>query len=739
MSWIFLFFFVSGFCSILYEIIWLRLAMAEFGVTSAMVSIVLSVFMAGLGLGAWASGHLIQRYGERFRRSALILYALTELLIGVSAILVPYQLSLGRRLLEQLGFSSSWVYYLTSGAWVGLTLVPWCSCMGATIPVAMLAIRNSYIREARRSFSYLYAANVLGATLGTIVPLLLIELYGFHGTLKIGAVLNVVLAATATSVARRWPAAESVALPEVSSVSATRPDVTPNGKPLALLLIGGLTSMGSEIVWIRQFTPYLGTMVYAFACILGVYLISTFVGSWIYRHWSKKHAREEALIWASLGLAVLLPLLTADPSLGLWMGVPRLRVIMGAVRVALGIVPFCGLLGFVTPMLVDRWSGGDPDRAGTAYAVNVIGCIVGPLLSGFLMLPFVSERWVLFVFSLPWLAMGFSPGWWTGCEDTKGAWRFRASFSVAALALVLVLISKGYEVRFARRAIVRDQTATTFAVGVGSKRHLLVNGRGMTDLSPITKMMAHLPLVFLDHSPHSGLVVCFGMGTTFRSMLSWNVQTTAVELVPGVPRLFWYFHADAAQLLSSPLSHVEIDDGRRYLERTSQKYDVITIDPPPPVESAGSSLLYSKEFYSIIRQRLRAGGILQQWLPKGDEEVQAAVARALQESFAYVRVFRGLEGWGLHFLASDTSIRRQSAPELVHQMPAAAVQDMLEWGPYSTPSRQLSAMLDTEFPLDRLLSASPRTLAMQDDRPVNEYFLLRLLKKGSAATLEVNP
>ena len=121
MSWFFVFFCVSGFCSILYEIIWLRLAMAAFGVTSALVSIVLSVFMAGLGAGAWGAGYLIRVGGDSIRRSALRFYALTELLIGVSAILVPYQLSYGRSLLEHLGFSSSLGYYLSSGIWVALT------------------------------------------------------------------------------------------------------------------------------------------------------------------------------------------------------------------------------------------------------------------------------------------------------------------------------------------------------------------------------------------------------------------------------------------------------------------------------------------------------------------------------------------------------------------------------------------------------------------------------------------
>ena len=90
MGWIFLFFIVSGFCSILYEVIWLRLSMAQFGVTNAMVSIILSMFMAGLGLGSWISGRAARKYGQRVSRPAMRVYAFLELAIGVSAIVVPY-------------------------------------------------------------------------------------------------------------------------------------------------------------------------------------------------------------------------------------------------------------------------------------------------------------------------------------------------------------------------------------------------------------------------------------------------------------------------------------------------------------------------------------------------------------------------------------------------------------------------------------------------------------------------
>src|SRR5580700_6771132 len=75
-NWYFGFFMVSGFCSILYELVWLRLAMAQFGVTTAMISIVLSSFMAGLGVGSWGSGHLVRKYGQRFISRPLRPYAI---------------------------------------------------------------------------------------------------------------------------------------------------------------------------------------------------------------------------------------------------------------------------------------------------------------------------------------------------------------------------------------------------------------------------------------------------------------------------------------------------------------------------------------------------------------------------------------------------------------------------------------------------------------------------------------
>ncbi len=155
-KWYFGFFFISGFCSILYELIWLRLAMAQFGVTTAMVSIVLSSFMAGLGLGSWGAGYLVRKYGPRLKSPRLHLYAIAELCIGCSAVVLPLEFLIGRLLLEKLGnivpLSSSG-YYVAAGMVVLCSLIPWCACIGATIPLAMFAIRSERRLESERAFT----------------------------------------------------------------------------------------------------------------------------------------------------------------------------------------------------------------------------------------------------------------------------------------------------------------------------------------------------------------------------------------------------------------------------------------------------------------------------------------------------------------------------------------------------------------------------------------------------------
>jgi spermidine synthase len=714
-KWYFVFFLISGFCSVLYELVWLRLSMAQFGVTTALVSIVLSVFMAGLGLGFWASGQWLCKTESAGASAVLRLYALIELLIGVSGIVVASELLWGRRVLEHYSFSSSIGYYSAAGLWIAVAVIPWCALMGATVPVGMRAIGQTLPSEADRSFSYLYMANVGGAVAGTTVPLFLIELLGFRGTLRIGAGCNCLIAISALVLSRKSPKKTSV---QPAQRVAQPGNGSGSNRILALLFLSGLTCMAMEVVWVRRYTPYLGTVVYAFAAILAAYLLATFVGSVLYRHWSSRRAPENPVLWILLASGALLPLAAASPSF-------RLEPF---VRLAVGIMPFTGLLGFITPMLVDRFSAGDPGKAGVAYGTNVAGCILGPLLAGFGLLPFMSERWALVVLTLPWLIIGLAP--LRPAKRARPAARM-AMYALLAIAAVLITVGKGYDENSHGQKVLRDSTATVIATGAGMNKQLLVNGYGTTSLTPITKVMAHLPLAFLDRPPQNALVICFGMGTTFRSLRSWGIPVTAVELVPSIPRLFDYYHSDGQTILESPLSHVVIDDGRRYLERTTQQYDVITIDPPPPLEAAGSSLIYSEEFYDVAKRRLRPGGILQQWLTAldADAEATAAVARSIRNSFPYVRTF--WDELGFHFLCSDRPIPIRTPTDLLRRMPASAAADFTEWAEPSSheigvlASLQFNTLLDQELPVDRLVAAAPDTPALTDDRPINEYYALR--------------
>ena len=724
MSWLSLFFFFSGLCSIVYELVWLRLAMAKFGVTTALVSIVLSVFMTGLGAGAWLAGAAMRRYGERMRLPPLRLYGAIELAIGISALLVPLELEWGSHLLDKATGAasiSSGSYYLLSGLWLAITLTPWCICMGATIPVAMFFIGSRWPDEGERSFSLLYLANVVGAVAGACLAPALIEIFGFHGTLRTGAILNVLIFASAMLIAARFQPVAATALAPSSNLARSAEPVQNDDSVLGLLFTTGLVTMGSEIVWIRLFTYFIGPVVYSFAQILASYLAATFVGSKIYRIWSRRQSkRDTRILWISLALFGLMPLVTADPRLAIY---PALRVI-------LGVAPFSGVIGFLTPMLVDRWAEGDPDRAGRAYAVNVLGCIIGPLLAGFVLLPLLGEHISMLILVVPWLGIAMFTR-----KDAPVLQTATATVVMIA-AMIVVFFSRDYQALYRDRITLRDSTATTIAAGEGMKKSLLVNGVGMTNLTPITKMMAHFTFAHLPQPPRNALIICFGMGTTFRSAMSWGIPVTAVELVPSVPRLFTFFHPDGSELLNSERAHIVIDDGRRFMSRSSEKFDAIIIDPPPPINAAGSSLLYSKDFYMVAKDHLRPGGILQQWFFTGDAADKVAVTRALMQVFPYIRIYGPVDqSYGYHFLASETPIPELTAPELIARIPPAALADMLEWGPAKTPEQQLNLMLTQEFTPDQLIALSPQTPVLEDDRPINEYDRLRelLRKKVEAA------
>ena len=681
----------SGFCGLVYELVWLRLSLSAFGATASVTALFLSLFMAGLGAGAWAGGRLAGR-GSAAR--GLRLYAACELLAAVGALAVPAVFALGH------GADA----LLARAAWLAAALLPFSAAMGATLPLGVGAVRAMKDPDAR-SFSRLYLANAAGAAAGSFVcALVLIETFGFRGTLAAAAALGTATAAAAFALSLRAS--------KVPAPAPTTHKTAAGAAGLLPLFAVGCAGMGLELLWTRQFGVYLGNDVYSLGSILAFYLLATAAGAALYR---RRAALAEGDAWSWLAAAAMLPLLACDERM-----LPVGGLVAAEARLVLGIFPVCALMGYLTPALVDDYCAGVPERAGVAYAVNAAGCVLGPLLAGFVLRPWLGARATTAFLAAPFLVLG--------------ARRGVPSRALAAAAVYAALFYGTAELwtLWPEVMVRRDPTATVVAgLSASGRKQLLVNGNAMTILTPVTKMMAHLPLAFLPRPPRRAVAICFGMGTTFRSLTSWGVEATAVELVPSVPEFFSYFHPDAAKSLATPGARIVIDDGRRFLERSDETFDLITLDPPPPPEAPGNSLLYSRQFYALAKRRLSPGGILQQWHMGGDPAVTAAMARALAESFRFVRVFPSVEGWGFHFLASDAPIPARSPAELARRLPSAARADLLEWGPEKTAEAQFARMVAAERPVASLYEGRFEP-ALDDDRPLNEYFLLR--RAGLLAT-----
>lgn len=715
------------------------MAFASFGIITPVLSVVLSVFMLGLAVGSWLGGRWIPALTGKTGLSAAFFYGGVELVIGLGAFAVPKLFAVGEHLLLASGETDSFGYLSLSALVLAASILPWCVCMGATFPFMMAYIRERDSRNAE-SFSFLYLANVLGAMSGTFLAAVVwIELFGFHHTLWLAAAGNFTIAfisgclgweqQQSARLAGKTPAPVAAASP---AAAAEPSGTTRDGMTKWILFSTGFMAMAMEVVWTRAFTPVLKTQVYSFAMIVFTYLGATFLGSWMYRLdlRAKRQKPKEVLIPA-LAILAFLPVLLNNPKLVVTNYWEIVIPWFSALLLLASIAPFCALLGYLTPGLIDEYAGGNPTRAGRAYAINVLGCILGPLLACYVLLPWFSERYSLILLNLPFLIFcfllrrGFAPrlnwalpailalalGWSAfGTEDFEG--------------MLQKTIPQGVVVR-------RDYTATVVSLGASGRRYLLVNGIGMTVLTPITKFMVHLPLAFHKEKPESALVICFGMGTTYRSAMSWNIDTTVVELVPSVTKAFGYYHADAARFVNATNGHIIIDDGRRYLNRTDKKFDVIVVDPPPPVQAAGSSLLFSTEFYALARQHLKPGGIVQMWFP-GDEESATcqAVVRSIHESFPYVRCFPSMEGWGIHMLGSMEPIAKLDPAQMAARMPESARQDLLEWSPEKDAPAYLARVLTNEYPASYDLNPDTN-VQVTDDQPYNEYYLLRHLRHQS--------
>ena len=258
-------FILSGAAGLMYEVVWSRQLVLVFGNTTQAVSTILTGFFGGLAIGSFAGGRLADRV-----RSPLRLYGVIELILVVVVLLTPITF----RLLHDLYRG---VFPMIEGQPVVLALLrfvlavlalaPATVLMGATLPT--LTRQLSRDRHLSAAFGRLYAANTLGAIVGTLVAgLFLIELFGLTGTLVIAAGCSATAGIVAILLARGADEIDPEPSPSLAGgreETRSRRAAGPTRRPtLALLLafVSGLTSLGYQVLWTRLLSSGTGNSTY---------------------------------------------------------------------------------------------------------------------------------------------------------------------------------------------------------------------------------------------------------------------------------------------------------------------------------------------------------------------------------------------------------------------------------------------------------------------------------------------
>ena len=741
-------FILSGAAGLMYEVVWSRQLVLVFGNTTQAVSTILTGFFGGMAVGSFVGG----RVADRVRRP-LRLYGLIELVLVVVVVLTPVTFRLLHELYRGVFPSVEGqpvLLALIRFALAVLALAPATVLMGATLPTLTRQLTRD--RHLSVAFGRLYAANTIGAIFGTLLAgIVFIELFGLTGTLLIAAGCSAVAGLVAILLSRGVPDTEPEAVAGATRRwSPVDSEAAADRRPrLALLLAfaSGLTSLGYQVLWTRLLSSGTGNSTYVFTLILATFLIGIALGAVTFSNGRVRVQRPIAWIAvAQIAVAAVvlggLVLVIGRPGPidpGQWL--ESIRAMIGPSYLV--VLPATVIMGFTFP-LSSTLLGDDPDRiaanAGRLLAANTAGAITATFAIPFFVIPVVGSPNAVALLALVNVATGAvllaSP---TGRRAIPMFQRAAAGAVAAAVAVAIVfgLVVPGWIVdpSVARiRALgapiydSREDEIASVQAGRLATPQLWVTGTGMTLLTIDAKLMPILPLMRRPDAK-TALTVAFGMGSAFRGAVIAGLRTEAVELVPSVPAMFGYFYPDASQILANPNARVIVTDGRNHLELTTEHYDIIVTDPPPPIFSSGASVISSLEYYRAGHDHLAPGGVMMQWIPWGStiDEFQAHV-RTFKSVFEHASILFGSGGYGLYMLGSDEPLTwDEGAMRSVLERPGVLEDVSSAYdSPVHTEDEWITRIGQIRWIDDGQIDAfaGPGPL-VTDDRPMPEYFLLR--------------
>ena len=681
--------FLSGFCALIYQVVWTRELRFVFGASTAASSAVIAIFIGGLGFGGLWFGRRVELHDN-----ALRLYARLELAIAAFTAATPLLLSAVRALYVatggsiRLGVAGSTLIRLALAA---LVLGPPTFLMGGTLPAIARAVERESDR-ARRRVALLYGSNTLGAVLGCgLTTFVWLERFGSRTTLYLACALNVTVGVAAYLLSKRSAVrAAAAGAAREDALAASEEPRAPKGFIAASAAVVGFAFFLMELVWYRILQPVLGGTIFTFGLILALALLGIGIGSTLYA--ALFSARRAMLLGFALtcvaeAVCMAVPFALGD-RLAIWAVLLRPLGNTGFAGLVFGwswiaglvVLPAAIVAGFQFPLLIALLGRGRTDigrDVGTAYASNTLGAVLGALCGGFGLLP----------------ALG-ALGCWRLAAGTLLVWGGASAVvalkqpglpalrrSGGALALVLSLLAAALLAAPGPTAVLRQspigvgrvpiqELSSPTAIkawvrrqsrmlpwqtdgkesAIGISRHdgisVVVNGKsdGNAITDAPTQVMGGLVAAALKPRVDKAMVIGLGTGSTagWLAQLPEIRRVDVVELEPAVVEVARQCALVNERALDNDKVRIFRGDGRELLAVARARYDVIFSEPSNPYR-AGVASLYTREFYRAIKRRLARDGIFVQWLQAYDVDARTlrTVYATLQSVFPHVETFYG--------------------------------------------------------------------------------------------------
>jgi spermidine synthase len=684
--------FLSGIAALIFETLWLRLSGLAFGNSVWAAALILSSFMAGLALGnAIAASARIRRWRP------LHVYAVLEVLVALLGCTIVFGLPMLGQLLRPV-WQMLWNYQPTL---LGLRfilsflilLVP-TTAMGLTLPVL---IEDPMLRQSNfaRAIGFLYGLNTLGAVVGALLgEAYLIAAFGLRGTSLAAGLASCIAAAIALFVAKFDRDMSVIAFRRTFPL---RLDARYR-LPWRLLFVSfgtGCILLALEVIWFRFLRLYVASSSTAFAVMLAVVLGGIGLGSILASLLHRSSARLDHLLPVLLLLAAILVLLSYQffptallPASVAIFDLSWWRIMLLSTALMFPVAFVSGILFPSIAASVQVTVGNRMNSTGITTLFNTIGAAFGPLLASFVLLPGMGYQWSLIGCAVGYALLSVVAAFATRRPVTAlktstlapASKRTASSAVLLGLWIILFLIlaifpyrsaqrhfahaSRPYETDDQGQSLARvvkkiEGTSDTWQLlrrdflGEPYYYRLLCNAFSMsaTNLAGqrYMRLFAYLPLAFRPES-EDVLLVCYGCGVTADALLQ-GANVRRMDVVDISKEVFsladFYSTADYTNPLHDRRATTFIQDGRFFLQTSPRQYDIISGEPPPP-KNAGSVNLYTSEFFSLMKGRLKEGGIATFWLPIDQLKLNEAKAilRAFHDVFSNASVWASAdENW----------------------------------------------------------------------------------------------